>query len=170
MSKDWLFRGHEISDELLEKIISSGFMGFIYEITEVESGKKYIGKKMLIRKTKRKIKSKNGVSRNKIVWKESDWRGYHGSSPTLMERVSSGKYNYDREILLFCNGKADLMYYEVKYQMDKNVIFDDNYYNQMLHVRCTAKGITPTDELEKQNEEILNDYGTTAGQAKTATS
>ena len=150
MSKDWLFKGHEISDELFDKIVSSGFLGFVYEITEKESGKKYIGKKMLVKKTKRKVKSKNGVSRNKIVWKESDWRGYYGSSPTLMERVGSGKYNYDREILLFCNGKADLMYYETKYQMDKNVIFDDNYYNQMLHIRCTAKGITP-------NEEILND-------------
>jgi hypothetical protein len=156
-SSEWKFREHEITDDLLEKILTSGFIGFIYEITEIESGMKYIGKKMLVRKTKRKIKSKNGVSRNKIVWKESDWRGYHGSSPILMERVSSGKYKYHREILLFCNGKADLMYYEMKYQMDRNVIFDDNYYNQMLHVRCTSKGITLPDELEKQNEEILND-------------
>jgi len=157
LSNEWKYKGNEISDELFEKIVSSGFLGFIYEITERESGKKYIGKKMLVKRTKRKVKSKNGVSRNKIVWKESDWRGYYGSSPTLMERVSSGKYKYDREILLFCNGKADLMYYETKYQMDKNVIFDDNYYNQMLHIRCTAKGITPIEELEKQNEELLND-------------
>lgn len=156
-SSEWKFRGQEITDELLEKIIVSGFIGFIYEITEQESGKKYIGKKMLIKKTKRKVKSKNGVSRNKIVWKESDWRKYHGSSPVLTERVNSGKYKYDRESLLFCNGKADLMYYETKHQLDKNVIFDDNYYNNMLHIRCSGRGITPPDELEKQNEEILND-------------
>ena len=154
MSKDWLYKGNEIDPDLFSKICDAGFLGFIYEITEVETGKKYIGKKMLLRKYKRKLK---GSTRNKITWKESDWRSYHGSSPVLMERVASGEYTYNREILLFCRGKADLMYYEVKYQLDNNVVFDDNYYNSMLHIRCSGRGITPPDELDKLNEELLND-------------
>ena len=154
-SNDWKFRGQEVTDDFFSKICDAGFLGFIYEITERETGKKYIGKKGLLRKYKRKLK---GSSRNKITWKESDWRTYHGSSPVLMERVASGSYTYDREILLFCRGKADMMYYEVKYQLDKNVVFDENYYNQMIHCRTGGRGITPPDELEKQNEELLNDY------------
>ena len=154
MSKDWLYKGNEIDSDFFSKICDAGFLGFIYEITEVETGKKYIGKKMLLRKYKRKLK---GSTRNKITWKESDWRSYHGSSPVLMERVASGEYTYNREILLFCRGKADLMYYEVKYQLDNNVVFDDNYYNSMLHIRCSGRGITPPDELDKLNEELLND-------------
>ena len=155
MSKDWSFRGKTVDDDFFTKVCDAGFLGFIYEITEEETGKKYIGKKGLLRKYKRKHK---GSTRNKITWKESDWRTYHGSSPVLMERVASGEYTYDRQILLFCRGKADMMYYEVKYQLDKNVVFDDNYYNQMLHIRCSGRGITSPDDLEKQNEELLNDH------------
>ena len=152
MSQEWSFRGRPIDEELFSKICDAGFLGFVYEITENETGKKYIGKKGLLKKVKRKPR---GSKRHKIVWKESDWRTYHGSSPTLTERVESGEYTYSREILLFCRGKADMMFYETKYQIDKGVIFDDNYYNSMLHIRCNGRGITPPDELEKQNEELL---------------
>ena len=155
MSKDWSFRGKVVDDDFFTKVCDAGFLGFIYEITEEETGKKYIGKKGLLRKYKRKLK---GSTRNTITWKESDWRTYHGSSPVLMERVASGEYTYDRQILLLCRGKADMMYYEVKHQLDKNVVFDENYYNQMLHIRCSGRGITLPDDLEKQNEELLNDH------------
>ena len=46
--------------------------GFIYEITNITNGKKYIGKKQMVRRIKRK--PLKGKKRKRIDFIESDWK------------------------------------------------------------------------------------------------
>ena len=154
--KDWVYQGHTVTDEMFEKVILAGFMGFIYLITEVETGNLYVGRKLLYHSQKRKVKTKKGTYRNKRVVKESNWRDYFGSSPMLTERVLSGEYTYEREVLIFCKNKADLMYHEVREQIERNVLFDDKYMNMLIHCRTTGKGMTPFDVLKEENAKLLD--------------
>jgi len=77
------FTGKDIGD----------YFGFVYLITNIQNGRKYIGRKYFwsFRKPpgkKRKVK------------KESDWRKYYGSCPELKEDVEKfGKENFSRTIL-----------------------------------------------------------------------
>tara|TARA_A200000159_G_scaffold89739_1_gene83158 strand:+ start:558 stop:935 length:378 start_codon:yes stop_codon:yes gene_type:complete len=63
------------------------YVGFVYLITERDTGKKYIGKKFFW--SKRRLPPLKGKSRKRTVVKESDWKDYYGSSEhlkTLVER------------------------------------------------------------------------------------
>ena len=55
--------------------------GFIYEIVNTTNGKKYIGKKQMIRKIRRN--PLKGKKRKRIDYVESDWKTYTGSSDAL---------------------------------------------------------------------------------------
>ena len=59
------------------KPIPEGTFGFIYEIINTINNKKYIGKKQMVRKIKRK--PLKGKKRKRIDFIESDWKTYTGS-------------------------------------------------------------------------------------------
>ena len=71
---DWMFNG----EPLLEA--PDGMAGFVYLLTNKETGKKYIGRKYF--NSIRKVKGK----RNRVR-KESDWREYYSSSKIIKEEV-----------------------------------------------------------------------------------
>ncbi len=75
------------------------YQGFVYEITELESNKKYIGKKNF---WKPKVLPKNSKRKRRIRTRvESDWRTYFGSSGLLTERIEKqGTRHYKRVILI----------------------------------------------------------------------
>ena len=87
----------------LERVFDSDdvddYFGFVYLITNKQSGKKYIGRKYFwsFRKPpgkKRKVKQ------------ESDWKKYYGSCPELKEDIKKyGKEIFSREILSFTEQK-----------------------------------------------------------------
>ena len=58
----WLYNDKEIGDEDIE-----GYVSFVYRITNLETGKKYIGKKVLKTYQKKKVK---GKTRKKKVEKD----------------------------------------------------------------------------------------------------
>ena len=74
------------------------YQGFVYQITELDTGKKYIGKKNF---WKPKILPKNSKRTRRVRTRvESDWRTYFGSSEEVQLLVEEkGKENYKREIL-----------------------------------------------------------------------
>lgn len=77
---DWTYRGLPFDSSLIGKNV-----GFVYIITNLQTGKRYIGKKVFLF-TKR-VKGK----RTKV---ESDWREYYGSNEGLLgdvERLRSGE-------------------------------------------------------------------------------
>lgn len=124
----WVLPPHEPQD------IPVNALGFVYCITNTTSDKKYIGKKLLQNKKKRKpLKGRVNARRYKV---ESDWKIYTGSSPQLNEDIEKlGKDKFTFEILSFQPSKLLLAYWETKTIVDKNAIFDAGYYNEVLNLR-----------------------------------
>lgn len=132
---DWIYQGEQFEpdEEMLKE-----YAGFVYLITEKETGKKYVGKKLFWNsKILPVTKKRKRRQRTKV---ESNWRDYFGSNKTLLERVEScGTTEYDREILRLCKTKGECSYYETKEQFDREVLFLDEYYNGIINCRISSK-------------------------------
>mgnify|MGYP000909586054 CR=1 FL=1 len=138
---NWTYKEKEIKE--IEDLPENTF-GFIYEITHLPTGKKYIGKKQLlsernvklgkketeILKEERKLEKKKGKtpSKKKVI-KESDWKTYYGSHQEIKEMVKNGKKeDFKREILLPVFSKKLLTYFEMKYLLLREVIEPGSLY------------------------------------------
>ena len=116
----WLYKEKEIK-ELID--MPENTFGFIYEITHISSGKKYLGKKQLMSVTNKALGKKElalitdkRASKSKIVRKESDWKTYYGSHSEIKSLIKEGKQSeFSREILIFTPNKKLHTYYENKY-------------------------------------------------------
>ena len=94
-------------------------IGFIYKITNIKTGKFYIGRKSLFSTTKKKltkveIAEQSGPGRKpttKMVTKESNWQDYWGSNKILLQEIKDGGSEaFRKEILKFCFNKKQLTY------------------------------------------------------------
>jgi hypothetical protein len=113
----WYFNGQEFNE------VDKKYEGFVYLITNLENGMKYIGKKHF---WERRKNAKTGRRQTK----ESDWRKYFGSCDQLKEDVKSlGENKFKREILYLCPHKKSMSYYETCEQFKRNVLLDEAYYN-----------------------------------------
>jgi len=114
------------------------YQGFVYLITELDTGKKYIGKKNFWRpKTLPKNSKRNRRVRTRV---ESDWREYYGSSKEVQQLVEDkGTENYSREILHLCKSKGTMSYYEAKIQFQYDVLLSDEYYNEFIGCKIHSK-------------------------------
>jgi hypothetical protein len=115
--------------------------GFIYKITNVVTGKFYIGKKSLYHNIKKKLTKKElaeqtGPGRKSItkrVQKESDWATYWGSNKEILEEIKTkGNLAFTRKILKIVNTKKELTYWEIAYQCQYNVLLIDSYNDNIL--------------------------------------
>jgi hypothetical protein len=114
------------------------YVGFVYLITNLQNGRKYIGKKNFYFSKTRTIKGKK--KRSKV---ESDWKSYFGSNKELLEDVEKlGQENFKREIIKLCKSKGEFGYYEAKYQFENNVLESNEYYNTWIMVRVHKKHLT----------------------------
>lgn len=121
-------------------------VGFVYEITNLTNGRKYIGKKLAkFSKTSYKmVKLKNGTMKKKKIRSkvDSDWMDYYGSSIELNKDVELlGKENFTREILFFCKSKAECSYVEAREQFTRRVLESLDYYNGQISVRVHGSHI-----------------------------
>ena len=121
-------------------------VGFVYLITNKQSGRQYIGKKLakFSRTTYRMVKLKNGKKkRKKIRGKiESDWQTYYGSNTELNADVARlGVDNFAREVLYYCSSKAECSYIEAREQFRHKVLESDDYYNGQISVRVHGSHI-----------------------------
>ena len=112
--------------------------GFVYQITNLNTGKVYIGKKALFHARKKKItqKVKKATGTRKTYERtvvESDWKTYYGSSKELSSDVQKyGKDRFERVILEFCCSKKYLSYAEVAWQFKLDVLRRDTYNGNIL--------------------------------------
>ena len=135
----WLYE-----NKVIDKIedFKEGTFGFIYKITNNETGKFYIGKKQLISKTNVKLGKKEKaalptqrgrIPTKKLVVKEADWQNYWGSNKPLLEEIKIlGKDKFTREILMVCASKKLLTYWEAAYQIKLDVLLIDGYNDTVL--------------------------------------
>jgi hypothetical protein len=112
-------------------------VGFVYEITNNTTGRKYIGKKLAkFSKTKYKtVTLKNGTKKKKKIREkvDSDWKEYWSSSNELKKDVAEiGSEHFTREILFFCKSKAECTYIEAREQFIRKVLESDDYYNGQI--------------------------------------
>ena len=141
----WLYQNKEIK-ELTD--MPENTFGFIYEVTHLPTGRKYLGKKQLISVTKKALGKKElalitdkRASKSKIVRKESDWKTYYGSHAEIKQLIKEGKQSeFSREILIFTPNKKLHTYYENKFLFIKGVIEpDSNYINDNIEGRYFRK-------------------------------
>ena len=114
------------------------YQGFVYEIRELSTNKKYIGKKNFWRP---KTLPKNSRRSRRIKTKvESNWREYYGSNVELQRLVEeSGASGFERIILRLCKTKGEMSYYEAKLQFEKDVLLSDEYYNEFIGCKIHSK-------------------------------
>jgi len=132
-------------DQIVEEL-PEDCVGFVYNITNLISGRQYIGKKLSkFSKTSYKtVTLKNGTKKKKKIKSkiDSDWMTYYGSSIELNKDVESlGKDNFKREILYYCNSKALCSYIEAREQYSRKVLESDDYYNGQISVRVHGSHI-----------------------------
>jgi hypothetical protein len=138
----WTHQNEEVK-ELPEDCV-----GFVYIITNLINGKKYIGKKLakFSKTTYKTVKLKNGTKKKKKIRSkiDSDWQEYYGSSPNLTADIDKlGKENFSREILYYCTSKAQTSYVEAREQFDRKVLESDDYYNGIISIRVHGSHIKP---------------------------
>lgn len=127
-------------NNILIESLPEDCVGFVYLITNISTGKKYIGKKLakFSKTTYKVVKLKNGTKKKKKIRSkiDSDWQEYYGSSEALSKDVQEqGAENFKREILYYCSSKAECSYLEAREQFDRRVLESDDYYNGHIQVR-----------------------------------
>jgi hypothetical protein len=136
----WLYEQQQI------ETLPEDCVGFVYLITNTQSGRKYIGKKLakFSKTSYRVVKLKNGNKKRKRIKSkiESDWQLYYGSNDQLNKDVEAlGADNFTREILFYCRSKAECSYVEAREQFNHRVLESDEYYNGQISVRVHASHI-----------------------------
>jgi hypothetical protein len=140
---DWTYEGKPIDFESC-----TSYFGFVYKITNKQTGKAYIGKKKLKFTRSKKVKD----SKRRIrVTKESDWKDYYGSSEELAKDIHIlGKEGFDREILRWCTSAGDCSYWELWHQMTNHVLLNPaDWYNSYVGARIHRKHL-----MKKVKEKI----------------
>jgi len=148
----WVYQEKLINN--IEDLGESIPFGFIYIITHIPTGKKYLGKKQIYYSTKTKLGKKEvaalpkGLGRPqkfKQVVKESDWKNYYGSNEIIKQLIKEGRQNeFTREIIHLVYNKKMLSYLEIKYQFSYGVL-----ENQDIWMNGNINGTYfPTDLIE----------------------
>lgn len=115
--------------------------GFVYIITNKETGKFYIGKKILRNNLSKKLTKKEisewskpgRVPKKKKEVKESNWKEYFGSNQEIKDDLKKlGPDTFDRQILQFCYSSKQLTYFEMLHQLNYNILCSENCYNQNI--------------------------------------
>jgi len=141
----WTYQGKPVDK------IPDEYEGFVYLITNLTNGRKYIGKKLAKFKTsKPPLKGRKNRRRG---YRESDWQDYWGSSDKLQADVETlGTENFSREILYYCTSRAEMSYLEAKEQFDRRVLETEEYYNGIINVRVGGSKVL-IESLKRRNSQ-----------------
>lgn len=132
MGINWQYNGTDFTEEQIGE-----FYGFVYLITNLKTGRKYIGKKFFYSSRTKQVKGKK--KRYKV---SSDWQTYYGSNAELSKDVLElGSENFKREIIHLCKTKGECGYLEAKEQFLNMVLESDDYYNTWIMVRVHTNHI-----------------------------
>jgi hypothetical protein len=126
MGINWLYKDNDFTEDQIGENY-----GFVYVITNLVSGRKYIGKKFFYSSKTKVVKGKK-----KKLKVASDWQTYYGSNEELKKDViMHGREQFKREIIHLCLTKGTAGYLEAKEQFINGVLESDDYYNTWIMVR-----------------------------------
>lgn len=129
--------------------VPKGMEGFVYLIANLETNRKYIGKKNFWTRQKDR---KTGRRKTK----ESDWQKYFGSCDELIEDIKNlGENKFHREILYLCPHKKSMSYYETYEQFNRNVLFSEDYYNTNIEGKFFTSEKERIYEIVKKSDSII---------------
>lgn len=136
----WLYQEKELNE------LPDDCVGFVYLITNLISGRRYIGKKLskFSRTKYQTVTLKSGIKKKKKIKSkiDSDWKEYYGSSEHLTKDIILlGRENFKREILYLCPSKAICSYIEAREQYTNKVLESDDWYNGNISVRVHGNHI-----------------------------
>lgn len=133
----WYYQG-DVFDP--EESFLEPYAGFVYEITNTVTYKKYIGKKFFW--TTKKLPPLKGKKRRRIKKTQSDWKKYWGSSNELLADIEElGIDKFSRSVIKLCNTKTECAYYELKEQMDRDVLLTHEYYNGFVGGKINGRNL-----------------------------
>jgi len=130
---DWLYNGEPYNEP-------GEYYGFVYEIENMLSGRKYIGKKFFW-----SLKRKQVNKKRKSYKVESDWKEYWSSSYELKTDIETlGRENFKRTIIHLCVSKGVTNYLEAKEQMLHAVLENSNlWYNSWIQCKVNKSHLRP---------------------------
>jgi len=133
-SNPWIYQGEVFTEEDVKD-----YVGFVYLITHLPTGKKYLGRKYL--KQHRKPK---GAKRR--VTQASNWKKYYGSNLELKALVKEeGEQNFKREILSLHKTEGKVNFEETRLLFLYNVLTEklengeSAYFNNQILSRYYKK-------------------------------
>lgn len=130
----WYHNGKILTEEDVEE-----YVGMVYLLENTENGRLYVGKKFFHKKKTYQVKKKK---KKKTV--QSDWKDYYGSSKELLEDIEKiGKDKIKRTVLHLCKSKTQCSYYEMKEQVEREVLLREDYYNAFVGCKVSGKFLEP---------------------------
>lgn len=132
----WKYNGKEFNSDDI-----GDYFGFVYLISNIINGRKYIGRKYF-------WSYRTPPGKKRRVKQESDWKKYYGSCPELKEDVKKyGKENFSREILSLHKTKGKTNYEETRQLFANGVLTEElengipTFYNSNILGRYYRKDL-----------------------------